>query len=144
MRFCIMSILFLALAMYWASINFAGQSSDAVDAHVAAARQAAGQEHVALFETVCMPATTPLPAADPPANRSSWYAEPVKVFDNLYFCPASNDFISVLYGCNAADVHADGSVKLKCATTCRRFRTAEHHTNLLANLIDEDQAGFRF
>jgi metallo-beta-lactamase class B len=32
-----------------------------------------------------MPATTPRPAADPPANRSSWYAEPVKVFDNLYF-----------------------------------------------------------
>jgi metallo-beta-lactamase class B len=85
MRFCIMTIMSLALAMYWASINFAGQSSDAVDAHVAAARQAAGQEHVALFETVCMPATTPRPATDPAPNRSSWYAEPVKVFDNLYF-----------------------------------------------------------
>jgi len=47
-----MSIMSLALAMYWASINSAGQSSDAIDAHVAAARQAAGQEHVALFETV--------------------------------------------------------------------------------------------
>jgi metallo-beta-lactamase class B len=85
MRFCILSIMSLALAMCWASINSAGQSSDALDAHVAAARQAAGQEHVALFETVCMPATTPRPAADPPANRSSWYAEPVKVFDNFYF-----------------------------------------------------------
>src|SRR5437660_9471491 len=85
MRFCIVSIISVALAMYWASTNSAGQSSDAIDAHVAAARQAAGQEHVALFETVCMPATTPRPAADPPANRSSWYAEPVKVFDNLYF-----------------------------------------------------------
>jgi metallo-beta-lactamase class B len=85
MRFCIMSIMSLALVMYWASINSAGQSSDAIDAHVAAARQAAGEEHVALFKTVCTPATTPRPAASPPANRSSWYAEPVKVFDNLYF-----------------------------------------------------------
>ena len=42
MRFCIMSIMSLALAMYWASINSAGQSSDAIDAHVAAARQAVG------------------------------------------------------------------------------------------------------
>src|SRR5262245_49850859 len=85
MRFCIMSIVSLALAMYWVSINFAGQSSDAIEAHVASARQAAGQEHVALFETVCTPATTPRPPTDPAPNRSSWYAEPVKVFDNLYF-----------------------------------------------------------
>jgi metallo-beta-lactamase class B len=80
-----MTIMSLALAMYWASINSAGQSSDAIDAHVAAAREAAGQEHVALFKTVCTPATTPRPPAEPPTNRSSWYAEPVKVFDNLYF-----------------------------------------------------------
>src|SRR4029450_13711941 len=85
MRFCLMADMSLALAMYWASINIAGQSSDAVDAHVAAARQAAGQEHIALFETVCMPATTPRPATDPAPTRSSCYAEPVKVFDNLYF-----------------------------------------------------------
>ena len=43
MRFCIVSIISVALAMYWASTNSAGQSSDAIDAHVAAARQAAGQ-----------------------------------------------------------------------------------------------------
>jgi metallo-beta-lactamase class B len=85
MRFWILSIMSVPLMMYWASTNSAGQSSDAIDAHVAAARQAAGQEHVALFETVCTPATMPRPAAAPPVNRSSWYAEPVKVFDNLYF-----------------------------------------------------------
>ena len=73
MRFCIMSIMSLALVMYWASINSAGQSSDAIDAHVAAARQAAGEEHVALFKTVCTPATTPRPAAGSPASRSSWW-----------------------------------------------------------------------
>jgi metallo-beta-lactamase class B len=84
MRFCTMSILFLALAIYRASIISAGQSSEAIDAHVAAARQAAGEEYVALFKTVCTPATTPRSPAGPP-NRSSWYAEPVKVFDNLYF-----------------------------------------------------------
>src|SRR5215510_12916975 len=85
MRFFIMTIMSLALAMFWASINSAGQSSDAIDAHVAAAREAAGQEHVALFKTVCMPATTPRPPVEPPTSRSSWYTEPVKVFDNLYF-----------------------------------------------------------
>lgn len=84
MRSCTMSILFLALVMYRTSIISAGQSSDAIDAHVAAARQAAGEEYVALFKTVCTPATTPRSPAGPP-NRSSWYAEPVKVFDNLYF-----------------------------------------------------------
>jgi metallo-beta-lactamase class B len=80
-----MTIVSLALAMYWASIGSAGQSSDVLDGHVAAAREAAGQEHVALFETVCKPATTARPPTQPPTNRSSWYAEPVKVFDNLYF-----------------------------------------------------------
>ncbi len=84
MRFCIMIIMSLALVMYWASINSAGQSSDAIDAHIAAARQAAGEEYVALFKTVCTPATTRRPPANPP-NRSRWYTEPVKVFDNFYF-----------------------------------------------------------
>ena len=72
----------------------AGQSGrDTVDSHIAAAKAAAGTEHTALFNRLC---TVPQPAAaagqrarggqpqGPPA-RSIWYAEPVKVFDNLYF-----------------------------------------------------------
>lgn len=77
-------------------------AQDTPEAHVAVARTAAGQEYTALFNQLC-PAT---PAAGTPqrggpqAQRgaapqqgqrrgpppaSSWHAEPVKVFDNLYF-----------------------------------------------------------
>ena len=74
-----------------ASTNATGQSAgDTVQAHVAAAKAAAGQEHVALFNTLC---AEPAPVAAPqqqsqapgPPSRSLWHAEPVKVFDNLYF-----------------------------------------------------------
>jgi metallo-beta-lactamase class B len=72
------------------------QSTEAViQRHVATAREAAGQEHISLFNLLCpsLPATpdnvNPLPA--PPAGlpatpgREPWYTEPVKVFDNLYY-----------------------------------------------------------
>ena len=84
MRFWIIVVLALGLTVYCVSVNSAAQFSDTADAHVAKAREAAGQEYLALFKTVCTPATTARPPSGPP-NRSSWYAEPVKVFDNLYF-----------------------------------------------------------
>lgn len=68
-----------------------------VDAHVKAAEAAAGQEYRPLFTQLCAaPAPTPARQGQPPArgsgevqqgppDRSTWYAEPVKVFDNLYF-----------------------------------------------------------
>jgi metallo-beta-lactamase class B len=63
------------------------------DAHVAAAKAAAGQEHLFMFNQLCQaPAPTapqaPAPAAGAPPgapDRSQWHVEPVKVFDNLYF-----------------------------------------------------------
>src|SRR5262245_47991731 len=74
---------------------------EAVDTHVAAARAAAGQEHTSIFGlcTAPAPATAAPPANAPTAQRgqaagarqagppdpSQWHAEPVKVFDNLYF-----------------------------------------------------------
>ena len=72
----------------------AAQSSpDTVDGHVAAATAAAGSEYAALAERLC---TAPAPPAPRPAAgapprpsgapaRDTWYAKPVKVFDNLYF-----------------------------------------------------------
>jgi metallo-beta-lactamase class B len=68
-----------------------------VEQHIAAARAAAGQEHAGMVDRLC-----PMPAAAAPArgggarglpprgapgtpDRESWYAEPVKVFDNLYY-----------------------------------------------------------
>ena len=59
-----------------------------VESHIAAAKAAAGSEHVALFDSLCRPAPGPLPAASGPRpvpERSTWHYEPVKVFDNLYY-----------------------------------------------------------
>lgn len=71
------------------------ERDQSVDAHVAAAKAAAGQDHTALFTRLCTPpparTTPPAAAAAPgaatrqPPDRSAWHVEPVKVFDNLYF-----------------------------------------------------------
>jgi metallo-beta-lactamase class B len=63
--------------------------------YVTAAREAAGQDHLALFNAICVPSPPIQPpqagakpaAAAPqgPPPRAQWYAPPVKVFDNLYF-----------------------------------------------------------
>ena len=72
--------------------------ADTIEAHVAAAREAAGSEHAALLERICTQATgievlgppgsarptDSLPSAAA-ADRPGWYADPVQVFDNLYF-----------------------------------------------------------
>jgi len=68
---------------------------DTVEGHVAAAKAAAGTEFSGLVTRLC---TAPTPPAPRPANaapatprpagapaRDTWYAKPVKVFDNLYF-----------------------------------------------------------
>jgi metallo-beta-lactamase class B len=77
-------------------VPLAEQSSPEIDAHVAAARAAAGVEFQGVFNRVCdeaVPSLNLRPASEreraprtpgPPA-RSTWYAEPAKVFDNLYF-----------------------------------------------------------
>jgi metallo-beta-lactamase class B len=92
------SICTICLATMIGSASLRGQTAgDTIQAHVMAAKAAAGQEHTALFETLCaQPAapapaaaasTAPLQGATPPGppNRALWHAEPVKVFDNLYF-----------------------------------------------------------
>jgi metallo-beta-lactamase class B len=72
-----------------------------IDAHVAAAKAAAGQDHVGLFNRLCSPpaprgatAAPPAPAApgaaaapaaQGPPPRERWHVPPMKVFDNLYF-----------------------------------------------------------
>ena len=76
----------------------AAQSADTPDTHVAAAKAAAGQIHAELFSSLCSTANiSPAPAPERgqraggagapagPPDRSTWHAEPVKVFDNLYF-----------------------------------------------------------
>jgi metallo-beta-lactamase class B len=65
-----------------------------IDAHVAAARTAAGQDYRATFVNLCLPAAAPAgraggrgaaPAAPQTPDRANWYAAPFKVFDNFYW-----------------------------------------------------------
>ena len=72
-------------------------AADAAAAHRALAVAAAGQDLGGILAAACPPAATPggqqaanapgrgrgAPRPDPP--REQWYAEPVRVFDNLYF-----------------------------------------------------------
>jgi metallo-beta-lactamase class B len=61
---------------------------DTAEPHFAAAKAAAGTDHVALFEATCVRTPGPPPALTGPREvpeRSTWHFEPVKVFDNLYY-----------------------------------------------------------
>jgi len=67
---------------------------DPAEARIKAAELAAGREHKGLFSALCaapappvLALTTPAQAAAPqgPPARDNWHAEPVKVFDNLYW-----------------------------------------------------------
>ena len=86
-------------------VSMAGgqNAKDTPEAHVALAKTAAGDDYLNLFNFLCTvpaargggPGGAPSAAAAPgtpgggqrqgPPDRSTWYAEPVKVFDNLYF-----------------------------------------------------------
>jgi metallo-beta-lactamase class B len=74
------------------------QASDTPDAHVALAKAAAGDTYQNLFNFLCAAPAGPRGGAPPgapgrrgggppggPPDRATWYIEPVKVFDNLYF-----------------------------------------------------------
>jgi metallo-beta-lactamase class B len=75
------------------AVALAQSKLSAAEAHVAAAKAAAGQDHLFMFNQLCAPpaAATSAPTAAAPAqppgppDRSRWHVEPVKVFDNLYF-----------------------------------------------------------
>ena len=77
-----------AVAMLLASQVHAQTTVGTVDSHIAAAKAAAGTEHVALFDAICGPAPGPPPVGagiHRVPGRATWHAEPVKVFDNLYY-----------------------------------------------------------
>ncbi len=89
---CVVVATTLAMTLGAALPTAAQQNTNAVEAHRAAARAAAGDDHEALLQTVCR-VPTPVPARAtnaqrPPREvppREEWYAEPARVFDNLYF-----------------------------------------------------------
>src|SRR5262245_40308341 len=73
-----------------ASLLTAQTAGTTPDAHIAVAKTAAGQDFVNLFNTLC---GVPEPAGrgqgggqrQGPPDRATWHAEPVRVFDNLYW-----------------------------------------------------------
>ncbi|HLQ79426.1 MAG TPA: MBL fold metallo-hydrolase [Terriglobia bacterium] len=99
----------IALGLLLAVPLLAQNATDTPEAHVAIAKAAAGEEYTNLFNFVCPPPAAPRgggggqgaaaaaprgqgggqgggqrgAAASP--DRSTWHAEPVKVFDNLYW-----------------------------------------------------------
>lgn len=91
----------ISLAAAWIVISAAVYAqSDAGATHRAAAVAAAGQDLGGLLAAACPPATQsantqqgqpgrgrggPGGVPRPALPRDQWYAEPVKVFDNLYF-----------------------------------------------------------
>jgi len=99
---------FVTLAVAWLAGGMApgaqapAGSSAEVERHIAAARTAAGSDHLGLFDRICAEARAIAvpPAAGgrgpgaapgrqggppPPPPRDSWHAEPARVFDNLYY-----------------------------------------------------------
>ena len=67
------------------------ETQSTADTHIAKAREASGNDFGELFGVTCdlvkPPSGTPAAPASTanPAVRSTWHAEPAKVFDNLYF-----------------------------------------------------------
>jgi metallo-beta-lactamase class B len=67
---------------------FAQQGANTIEAHLAAAKAAAGFDFAGTLARVCIAPQTG-PGADvrppPPPDRATWFTGPAKVFDNLYF-----------------------------------------------------------
>ncbi len=69
---------------------FAQNTADSIDSHLVAARNAAGFNFTGTLARLCV-APAPVPntirdvAPGPAPARDTWFAEPAKVFDNLYF-----------------------------------------------------------
>lgn len=82
------SVLFATVAAF--AVTAAQSVPDTVEGHVAAAKAAAGSEYAGIATRLCTapaaPSATPAtPRAPGAPAKETWYAKPVKVFDNLYF-----------------------------------------------------------
>jgi metallo-beta-lactamase class B len=94
MRFAIFLLFISGLGM--TSANAQQPAAESVDGHILAAQNAAGLEFPGLLDRLCIlpasaanaPPPRPQPVSAQPRptpDRSTWYAPPVKVFDNLYW-----------------------------------------------------------
>ena len=82
-----------ALALFfslWGTTALAQKTADAIDTHLIAARTAAGFDFTGTLARLCVapvavPETLRDVAPGPAPARDTWFIEPAKVFDNLYF-----------------------------------------------------------
>jgi metallo-beta-lactamase class B len=81
-----------AVAVAGGGVFAQAQTNAAARIHIEAARKAAGADHQYIFDRTCnaltpppRPSTPPPPRPPGPPARATWYTEPAKVFDNLYF-----------------------------------------------------------
>jgi metallo-beta-lactamase class B len=80
----------LIIAVLSAAAGLAQNVPDPIDTHLIAARNAAGFDFTGTLARLCV-APTPVAAAvrdvapGPAPARETWFTEPAKVFDNLYF-----------------------------------------------------------
>src|SRR5499426_3583471 len=82
-------------AMLLSAAVLAQAPSNEVDAHIAKAKAAAGQDYRGTFVNLCLPSAPPAGGsggagrgaggAPQTPDRANWYAPPFKVFDNLYW-----------------------------------------------------------
>src|SRR5450432_4341957 len=81
--------IYLALAVMAGSAAAAfAQDSNTIDSHLRAAKTAAEFDYNGTLARTCvLPQTGPGQdvAPGPAPDRSTWFTEPAKVFDNLYF-----------------------------------------------------------
>ncbi len=103
MKACLVGVVLAgAAAAGVVSTGLRAQSRDPrIDAHLTAAKAAAGTDFAGVFNRICREAVPPDPPAAPragaqsgvergarppgPPAREAWHADSVKVFDNLYF-----------------------------------------------------------
>src|SRR3984885_6711741 len=88
--FAAQAVAALAILSAWNGASaFAQNVPDTVDSHLAAARTAAGFDFTGTLARLCVapPAVAGLrdAAPGPAPARDTWFIEPAKVFDNLYF-----------------------------------------------------------
>lgn len=145
-----LGVVILIVVFAASSIAFTQSAPGSTQAHCAAAKAAAGTEHVRLYERfadIC--SETPQPArggrggggrggAQAPPARDTWYHEPAKVFDNLYFIgtkvhnawalQTSEGLIMIdsLYGYAAKEEQIDGLRKLGLNPATMKYLIVSH------------------
>ncbi len=137
-----------AFVLYGSQLMVGQSPADTTQSHCAAARAAAGTEYANLygrFTDICGETAQPArrgggggrgAAAPPP--RESWYHEPAKVFDNLYFIgtkvhnawalQTSDGLIVIdsLYGYAARDEQIDGLRKIGLNPATMKYLIISH------------------